>query len=82
MSFMRDTLIVGGATFIVGSVLMEIGVEKEGKGVGWWPYVGTFISGALGFYLVTSLDLVQVKDAEYDFQNQAITTVVDRKSVV
>lgn len=76
MSFMRDTLIVGGATFIVGSVLMEIGVEKEGKGVGWWPYVGTFISGALGFYLVTSLDLVQVKDAEYDFQNQAITTVV------
>tara|TARA_Y100000996_G_scaffold319645_1_gene255743 strand:+ start:1342 stop:2799 length:1458 start_codon:yes stop_codon:yes gene_type:complete len=61
MSIMRDTLLVGSATFLVGSALMEIGDSKE---VGWWPYVGTFISGALGFYLVTATDMVKVKNAE------------------
>jgi hypothetical protein len=61
---MRDTLLVGGATFLVGSVLMEVSVEQEGKEVGWWPYVGTFISGALGFYLLTATDIVKVKNAE------------------
>ena len=64
MTLMRDTLLVGGATFLVGSVLMEVSVEQEGKEVGWWPYVGTFISGALGFYLLTATDIVKVKEAE------------------
>ncbi len=61
---MRDTLLVGVATFLVGSVLMEVSVEQEGKEVGWWPYVGTFLSGALGFYLLTATDIVKVKEAE------------------
>ena len=64
MTLMRDTLLVGGATFLVGSVLMEISDKKEGQEVGWWPYVGTFISGALGFYLLTATDVVKVKNAE------------------
>ena len=64
MSIMRDTLLVGGATFLVGSLLMEIGDEQGGKEVGWWPYVGTFISGALGFYLLTATNMVKVKNAE------------------
>ena len=62
MSIMRDTLLVGSATFLVGSALMEIG--DSNKEVGWWPYVGTFISGALGFYLLTATDVVKVKNAE------------------
>ena len=59
---MRDTLIVGGATFLVGSALMAIG--DGNKEVGWWPYVGTFLSGALGFYAVVANGLVKVKAAE------------------
>ena len=62
MSIMRDTLLVGSATFLVGSALMEIG--DGNKEVGWWPYVGTFISGALGFYLVSATNMVKVKAAE------------------
>ena len=57
---MRDTLLVGSATFLVGSALMEIG--DGNKEVGWWPYVGTFISGALGFYIVTATNMVKVEE--------------------
>ena len=49
----RNSLLVGGATFLVGSVLMEIGDKPNGD-IGWWPYVGTFISGAVGFMLLTN----------------------------
>jgi len=49
----RNSLLVGGATFLVGSVLMEIGDKPKGD-IGWWPYVGTFISGAVGFMLLTN----------------------------
>ena len=49
----RNSLLVGGATFLVGAVLMEIGDKPKGD-IGWWPYVGTFISGAVGFMLLTN----------------------------
>ena len=49
----RNSLLVGGATFLVGSALMQIGDNPKGE-IGWWPYVGTFISGALGFMLVAN----------------------------
>jgi len=64
MSLVRDTFLVGGATFLVGSVLMEISVKQEGEPVGWWPYAGTFIAGALGFYLLAATNVVKVKNAE------------------
>ena len=64
MSLVRDTFLVGGATFLVGSVLMEISVKQEGEPVGWWPYVGTFIAGSLGFYLLAATNVVKVKNAE------------------
>ena len=78
MSLLRNSVIVGGATFLVGSALME--VSKGDEKVGWWPYTATFLSGALGFYLLRQ-QFVPVPealelDAEYDFQNQAITTVI------
>ena len=50
MSLLRNSVIVGGATFLVGSALME--VSKGNEKVGWWPYTATFLSGALGFYLL------------------------------
>tara|TARA_B100001287_G_C22662122_1_gene520929 strand:- start:37 stop:1719 length:1683 start_codon:yes stop_codon:yes gene_type:complete len=118
MSLLRNSVIVGGATFLVGSALME--VSKGDEKVGWWPYTATFLSGALGFYLlrqqfvpvpealeldaeyvfaknitieandedeayeelgyivsnINDWDIVDIRDAEYDFQNQAITTVI------
>lgn len=67
MSLLRDSAIVGAATFLVGSVLMEINVKQEGEPVGWWPYAGTFIAGALGFYLLGATNVVKVKNAE-DFE--------------
>ncbi len=78
MSLLRNSVIVGGATFLVGSALME--VSKGNEKVGWWPYTATFLSGALGFYLLRQ-QFVPVPEAlelnaEYDFQNQAITTVI------
>jgi len=63
MSLLRDSAIVGAATFLVGSVFMGITVKQEGEPVGWWPYVGTFMSGALGFYLLGATNVVKVKNA-------------------
>jgi hypothetical protein len=65
MSLLRDSAIVGAATFLIGSVFMGISVKQEGEPVGWWPYVGTFMSGALGFYLLGATNVVKVKNAEY-----------------
>ena len=78
MSLLRNSVIVGGATFLVGSALME--VSKGDEKVGWWPYTATFLSGALGFYLqrqqFVPVPEVLELDAEYDFKNHAVTTVV------
>ena len=78
MSLLRNSVIVGGATFLVGSALMEI--SKGDEKVGWWPYAATFLSGALGYYAVKQKTVPVPEalelDAEYDFKNQAITTVV------
>ena len=64
MSLLRDSAMVGVATFLVGSAFMQINLTEDGKAVGWWPYVGTFLSGALGFYLIAATDVVKVKEAE------------------
>lgn len=52
MSLLRNSVIVGGATFLVGSAFMEIGKSDSKSDIGKWPYVATFLSGALGFYLL------------------------------
>lgn len=64
MSLLRESAMVGGATFLIGSIFMGISVKQEGEPVGWWPYVGTFMSGALGFYLLGATNVVKVKNAE------------------
>jgi len=52
MSLLRNSVIVGGATFLVGSAFMEIGKADSKSDIGKWPYIATFLSGALGFYLL------------------------------
>ena len=74
MGILADSAIVGAATFLVGSLLMEFHVGKSGlertptasniSKIGLWPYIGTFIAGSVGFFLVTKSKLVEVKDAE------------------
>jgi len=64
MGILADSAIVGAATFLVGSVLMGLSIKQEGKDVKWWPYVGTFIAGSLGFYLVAVNDVIEVKNTE------------------
>ena len=78
MSLLRNSVIVGGATFLVGSALMEI--SKGDEKVGWWPYAATFLSGALGYYVVKQKTVPVPEalelNAEYDFKNKAMITVV------
>jgi len=52
MSLLRNSVIVGGATFLVGSALMQISKADSKSDIGKWPYIATFLSGALGFYLL------------------------------
>ena len=52
MSLLRNSVIVGGATFLVGSAFMEISKADSKSDIGKWPYIATFLSGALGFYLL------------------------------
>ena len=54
MGILADSAIVGAATFLVGSLLMEFHVGKSGlertptasniSKIGLWPYIGTFIA--------------------------------------
>jgi hypothetical protein len=62
MGLLRNSVIVGGATFLVGSALMEISKGDSKNDIGWWPYVATFISGAAGFYLLKQ-EMVPVPEA-------------------
>tara|TARA_B100000287_G_C20456978_1_gene711765 strand:+ start:247 stop:441 length:195 start_codon:yes stop_codon:yes gene_type:complete len=41
----QESLIVGGVTFVIGSLLMLVPI----KGI-WWAYLGTFLVGFLGHY--------------------------------
>jgi len=52
MSLLRNSVIVGGATFLVGSAFMQISKADSKSDIGKWPYIATFLSGALGFYLL------------------------------
>ena len=52
MSLLRNSVIVGGATFLVGSAFMGISKADSKSDIGKWPYIATFLSGALGFYLL------------------------------
>ena len=75
MGILADSAIVGAATFLVGSLLMEFHVGKSGlertptasniSKIGLWPYIGTFIAGSVGFFLVTkSMELLELNAEE------------------
>ena len=66
MSLLRNSVIVGGATFLVGSAFMEIGKSDSKSDIGKWPYIATFLSGALGFYLLKQQFVPVPKALELD----------------
>lgn len=70
MSLLRNSVIVGGATFLVGSALMEI--SKGDEKVGWWPYAATFLSGALGYYVVKqkTVPVPEALELDAEFRRQ------------
>ena len=69
MSLLRNSVIVGGATFLVGSAFMEIGKADSKSDIGKWPYVATFLSGALGFYLLKQNFIPVPKALELDAES-------------
>ena len=69
MSLLRNSVIVGGATFLVGSAFMEIGKADSKSDIGKWPYIATFLSGALGFYLLKQQFVPVPKALELDAEN-------------
>jgi hypothetical protein len=81
MGILADSAIVGAATFLVGSLLMEFHVGKSGlertptasniSKIGLWPYIGTFIAGSVGFFLVTkSMELLELNAEETIFREE------------
>ena len=69
MSLLRNSVIVGGATFLVGSAFMEIGKADSKSDIGKWPYIATFLSGALGFYLLKQNFIPVPKALELDAES-------------
>ena len=69
MSLLRNSVIVGGATFLVGSAFMEIGKADSKSDIGKWPYIATFLSGALGFYLLKQNFIPVPKALELNAEN-------------
>ena len=69
MSLLRNSVIVGGATFLVGSAFMEIGKADSKSDIGKWPYIATFLSGALGFYLLKQQFIPLPKALELDAES-------------
>jgi hypothetical protein len=69
MSLLTDSLLVGGATFLVGAIFMEINLGKGGfertptasniAKIGVWPYIATFLSGSIGYYSLNKVGLIK-----------------------
>jgi len=52
MGAIKDSLIVGGATFLISIGFMEIGDDGNEDFDKTFPYIATFLSGAIGYYLI------------------------------
>ena len=76
MSLLRNSVIVGGATFLVGSAFMEIGKADSKSDIGKWPYVATFLSGALGFYLLKQNFIPVPKALELNAESYELSEII------
>ena len=52
MGAIKDSLIVGGATFLISIGFMEIGDDENEDFDKTFPYIATFLSGAIGYYFI------------------------------
>ena len=67
MGLIRDTILVGAATFVAGAGLMEIGDESdESLKSKVLPYLGTFLAGGLGYYFLRETNLIKASEYQPD----------------
>jgi hypothetical protein len=66
MGAVRDSAIMGAATFLVGAVFMEIGDDEGVEFDKTFPYIATFFSGAIGYYLLKKTNITDSFSAEED----------------
>lgn len=64
MTVLRDSAIMGAATFLVGAVFMEIGDDEGVEFDKTFPYIATFFSGAIGYYLLKKTNITDSFSAE------------------
>ena len=65
MTVLRDSAIMGAATFLVGAVFMEVGDDEQDFDKT-FPYIATFLSGAIGYYLLKKTNITDSFSAEDD----------------
>lgn len=73
MSVFRDSAIMGAATFIVGAVFMEVGDDEELEFDKTFPYIATFFSGAIGYYLLKKTNITETFSAEDKFTKEKVS---------
>ena len=64
MGVLQNSMVGGGATFLVGALLMEIGDEENANFDKTWPLVGTFLAGAIGWFCLEQAGISENFDAE------------------
>ena len=81
MGLIRDTILVGAATFVAGAGLMEIGDESnESLKSKVLPYIGTFLAGGLGYYFLRETNLVKASEYQPDQEFEDYSTSEIAKS--
>ena len=58
MGIIKNSLVVGGATFLIGALFMEIGDDENEDFDKTFPYIATFLSGAIGYYILRKFNLI------------------------
>ena len=66
MTVLRDSAIMGAATFLVGAFFMEIGDDEGIEFDKTFPYIATFLSGAIGYYVLKKTNITDSFSAEDD----------------
>tara|TARA_R110002012_G_scaffold319529_1_gene540502 strand:- start:1525 stop:2223 length:699 start_codon:yes stop_codon:yes gene_type:complete len=64
MAVIKDSILVGGATFLSSVLFMELGDDGGKDFDKTWPYVATFLSGAIGYYVLNKTGITKDFDAE------------------
>jgi hypothetical protein len=68
MGVVRDSAIMGAATFLIGAIFMEIGDDEGVEFDKTFPYIATFLSGAIGYYLLKKTNITDSFSAENGIQ--------------